>query len=295
MPLLGHHASGPWSIPIPLTFFLVLFAVVYLWGWSSLRSAASTAIPAWRAASFLVGLALIWAALGSPLAMLDEHFLTAHMLKHLLLMTIAPALLLLASPFSPILHGLPQRFVQSILVPMARTPLLHRIGKFFANPVVCWLAATAALVAWHIPAIFASALASPVLHHFEHFTFIAAGTLFWWPVIKPWGDVPNWSGWPILLYLFLATIPCDILSAYLTFCDRVVYLSYLDVPNGSLNSVLQDQQLAGALMWTCITVIYLVPAVALTVQLLQRPSRPEILQHVEQKNLRPSPDSSRTT
>ena len=293
MPFTGHHhVPSPWSIPIPLTLFVALIALVYLKGWSRLRSAA--ALPAWRAASFLVGLALIWAALGSPLGMLDERFLTAHMLKHLLLMTVAPALLLLASPVTPLLRGLPHRFVESILIPASRISPIHRLGKFLANPIVCWLAAALALVAWHIPAIFASALASPTLHHFEHLTFIAAGILFWWPVVKSWSDVPNWSGWPMLLYLFLATIPCDILSAYLTFCDRVVYPSYLEMPNGSLNSVLQDQQLAGALMWTCITVIYLVPAVALTVQLLQRPSRPEILQHVEQENLRPSPDSSRT-
>ncbi len=294
MPFVGHHTSGPWTIPIPLTLFAVLVTLIYFRGWRQLRTADANQIPGWRAASCLAGIALLWIALGSPLASLDEQFLTAHMLKHLLLMTIAPALILLGAPVMLLLSGLPRRFVESILMPASRWSLIQRFGRFLANPILCWLAATAALVAWHIPAIFASTLASPALHHFEHFTFVAGGFLFWWPVIQPWPSVPKWSGWPMLLYLFLATLPCDILSAYLTFCDRVVYPTYLIVSHRAENSVLQDQQLAGALMWTCITIIYLVPAVALTVRLLQRPPRQGILGQIEQNRSQASPDSSRT-
>jgi cytochrome c oxidase assembly factor CtaG len=73
---------------------------------------------------------------------------------------------------------------------------------------------------------------------------------------------------PSCFILFLATLPCDILSAYLTFCDRVVYPVYLNTPQPSGISPLADQQRAGALMWTCITVVYLPPAVILTTRLL---------------------------
>jgi hypothetical protein len=52
------------------------------------------------------------------------------------------------------------------------------------------------------------------------------------------------------------------------FCDRVVYSAYLTRQHFSDWSVLDDQQCAGALMWTCITIIYLVPAAALTIRLL---------------------------
>jgi putative membrane protein len=70
------------------------------------------------------------------------------------------------------------------------------------------------------------------------------------------------------LYLFLATLPCDALSAFLAFCDRVVYSSYLTAPRLFNISPLQDQQCAGALMWTCATFIYLIPAVVVTIQIL---------------------------
>jgi putative membrane protein len=70
------------------------------------------------------------------------------------------------------------------------------------------------------------------------------------------------------LYLFLATLPCDILSAFLTFCDRVVYPSYLSAARVFDLSPLQDQECAGALMWVCVTFAYLIPAVVITLQIL---------------------------
>jgi cytochrome c oxidase assembly factor CtaG len=70
------------------------------------------------------------------------------------------------------------------------------------------------------------------------------------------------------LYLFLATVPCDILSAFLTFCGRVVYPSYLSTACIFSLSPLQDQECAGALMWVCVTFAYLIPAVVITMQIL---------------------------
>jgi cytochrome c oxidase assembly factor CtaG len=72
----------------------------------------------------------------------------------------------------------------------------------------------------------------------------------------------------MLVYLFLATLPCDILSAFLAFCDRVVYTVYLSTPKHFAISALEDQQFAGALMWTCVTIVYLVAAAILTTRLL---------------------------
>jgi cytochrome c oxidase assembly factor CtaG len=123
-------------------------------------------------------------------------------------------------------------------------------------------------VGWHVPAAFTLALRSETWHVVEHSSFLVAGFLFWWPVIQPWPSVARGPRWFILPYLFLATLPCDILSAYLSFCDRVVYPVYLNTPRPFAISPLADQQCAGALMWTCITILYLLPAAILTIQLL---------------------------
>jgi len=72
----------------------------------------------------------------------------------------------------------------------------------------------------------------------------------------------------MLVYLFLATLPCDLLSAFLAFCDRVVYTVYLSTAKHSGISALEDQQCAGALMWTCVTIVYLIAAAILTTRLL---------------------------
>ena len=72
----------------------------------------------------------------------------------------------------------------------------------------------------------------------------------------------------ILLYLFVATLPCDILSGFLVFCDRLVYPVYFSSSQPFGLSALEDQQCAGALMWTCVTVVYLIAAAVVTARLL---------------------------
>jgi putative membrane protein len=244
---------------------LLLTAFVYLRGWTHLRN--TNAISLLRAASFCGGLFSIWIAAASPLAELDEQLLSVHMIQHLLLMTAAPPLLLLGSPVLPLLHGLPKFAMRGALGPLLRAPLVQRIGHAFANPAFCWFAATGILIGWHVPSAFALGLASEPWHHVEHASFLTAGLIFWWPVIPSWPSVshPRWS---TVLYLFLATLPCDALSAFLAFCDRVVYPAYLAAPRRFDISPLADQQLAGALMWVCVTFAYLVPAVAITTRLL---------------------------
>jgi cytochrome c oxidase assembly factor CtaG len=207
---------------------------------------------------------LIWVALGSPLSAFDEQLLTVHMVQHLLLMTFAPPLILLGAPVMPLLHGLPQPFVRAVVGPLFRWPPVQRVGRLLSQPAFCWLGAAAALVGWHVPAAFALGLQSELWHVVEHACFLASGFLFWWPVVQPWPSVAVWPRWSILLYLFLATLPCDILSAFLAFCDRVVYPVYLSTPRPFGISPLNDQQCAGALMWTCVTIVYLVPVTVLT-------------------------------
>jgi cytochrome c oxidase assembly factor CtaG len=275
MPSQVQLVLASWTLPVPLTLAIMLAAFLYLRGWFHLRSVSVTAIPAWRACSFVLGLFLIWVAVGSPLAAFDEELLTVHMVQHLLLMTFAPPLILLGAPVMPLLHGLPRHFAQVVFGPLFRWPPLQWVRRVISQPVFCWLAAVAALVGWHIPAAFTLALQSESWHIVEHACFLGAGFLFWWPVVQPWPSAAVWPRWSILPYLFLATIPCDVLSGFLVFCDRVIYLNYLSTPKLFSISALEDQQCAAALMWTCVTIIYLIPAMILTTRLLATRSSQE--------------------
>lgn len=266
-----------WSLPVPLTLLVVATAVFYVRGWIRIRGASHDTIPAWRLGAFMAGLAATWIAVGSPLVAFDDELLTIHMIQHVILMAVAPALILLGAPALPFLHGLPQPFVRSALGPVLRWRPLQKFGDALTHPAIGWLSAIGALIAWHVPALFELGLRSGFWHGVEHGSFFATGLLFWWPVVQPWPSAPRWPRWRIPLYLFMATLPCDVLSAFLAFCDRVVYTPYLDVRMSFSLSPLQDQECAGALMWLCATFIYLIPAVIITIQILS-PKNPKMVQ-----------------
>jgi putative membrane protein len=262
-----HFEQRFWEFPVSLTLILLLVAALYLRGWISVHSVSGVRNPAWKAGSFFLSLFLIWTAWGSPLAAYDHSLLTAHMIKHLLLMTFAPPLLLLGEPIKMFWHVMP-RLARNTLGNIARQPLVHQVTRTVTRPALCLIVSTLTLVAWHLPALFTLCVRFEILHTVEQITFLGAGLLFWWPVIQPWPTASTGPRWSILLYLFLATLPCDILSGFLVFSDRVVYPVYLSAPRMFGFSVLADQQCAAALMWTCVTLVYLMPAAIVSTKLL---------------------------
>jgi putative membrane protein len=262
-----HIGQDSSEFPFLLAIVLLLAVCHYSFGLMRLRSISRKDTPAWRAASLVLGLALVWLAAGSSLATYDHSLLTAHMIKHLLLMTVAPALILLGEPLRIFWLGLPSS-VHPVFRHAFLRPSLRRLAQFVTNPVLCWTVSALTLLAWHVPALFTLGMSSAIWHTFAELSFFFAGILFWWPVIHPWPSPHSAPQWSILLYLFAATLPCDILSGFLAFADRVVYPMYESSPRLFGFTVLEDQQCAAALMWTCITFIYLVPAVIICSKLL---------------------------
>jgi putative membrane protein len=254
-----------------MTLVFTVLTLAYMRGWLRLRSSAQ-AIGAWRAAGFLLGLGLIWIAAASPLASGDAHSLTVHMVQHLVLMSIAPPLIWLADPVRILPCALPSRLTESVVLRIARSRPVRRLGRLFGHPFVCWLAATIALVAWHVPALLTLGVQSNAWHAIEQASFLAGGLLFWWPVVQPWPTSSTEPRWSIVLYLFLATLPCDALSGFLVFSERIAYPIYSSAHRHATLSALDDQQLAGALMWTVVTIVYLVAGVIVATQSLSRSS-----------------------
>jgi putative membrane protein len=257
-----------WSPPVAVEASLCLATLLYTRGWIRLRAARPKLISVWRLTAFLVGMAGIWLAIGSPLEAFDDVSLTVHMVQHVLLMSFCPPLILLGWPELPLLRGLPKFLARRAIGPILRSEPLKRLGRVLAHPAVCWLATAFALVGWHVPGVFEAALRLEWLHELEHVSFLATGLLFWWPVVQPWPSTPRWPRWSIPLYLFCATLPCDVLSAFLAFCGRVVYVSYLAGPPVFGMSPLQDQECAAAFMWVSVTFILLIPAVIVTMEIL---------------------------
>src|SRR5215475_8363337 len=131
-----------------LTLVLIAIAALYGRGWVQLRKTLSDVLPLWRLGAFLSGVLCLWAVTASPLAMLHHRMLTAHMVQHLLLMTVAAPLILMGAPVITLMHGLPQRFVNRLLVPLLRWPPMQALGHAITHPVFCWLASAGVVIAW---------------------------------------------------------------------------------------------------------------------------------------------------
>jgi putative membrane protein len=255
-----------WLFLLAITSTLVVVAWIYVRGWYALRSAFPNLIAGWRLAAFMSGLIFVWLAVGSPLATFDHQLLTIHMLKHLLLMTVAAPLILAGVPMFIIACGLPRLFIKRY--PPSGSLLTRRLERCFRHPVLCWLAGTAAVIGWHLPHAFQLGMGSSGMHIVEDLSFLVAGLLFWRPIVQSPPTTAGFPRWSVALYLFLATLPCDVLSAFLVFCNRLVYPFYLSAPQQFNVRPIADQECAGALMWVWVTFAYLIPAVAITMQLL---------------------------
>ena len=259
----AHVHLQPSSLPRVTSSVLVITAFLYLRGWLRLRSGSPDVIPTWRLASFMSGLVSVWTVVASPLAPLDHRSLTLHMVKHLLLMTIAAPLVLAGRPELALLGLLSKHVIQSdfLLSP-------GRWVRRCLHSGFCWLAATAVVIGWHLPGAFQLGMRSQGIHLLEDVSFLVAGLMFWWPIVQSSLNATTSPRWSMALYLFLATLPCDILSAFLVFSNRLVYPFYLSTPHLFSLIPLEDQECAGALMWVWVTFAYLIPAVAITIQML---------------------------
>jgi putative membrane protein len=254
-----------WSVPPMATLAIELTALVYLRGWWRLRRSGVSFVPAWRALAFLSGLLTVWIALASPIDALNELLLMAHMLQHMLLMMVAPPLILLGAPLVPVVRGLPGLLRRTVAVPI-------RLGHALTNPIVGVLLMGLVMFAWHTPRWYELALRSEPWHEVEHASFLLVSLIFWWPVVLPWPSRAQWPRWAMVPYLLLADLQNTLLSAILAFSDRVLYPSYARAPRMFGLSALEDQVAAGAFMWVAGSIVFIVPAIVLTIHLLSSQS-----------------------
>jgi cytochrome c oxidase assembly factor CtaG len=273
MPDTSRAIFAEWSPPIVVTGMLVVLGLVYVRGWFVIRKTRPGQFPLWRLGCFLAGLGVIWVAIASPLDGFADVLLSAHMVEHLLLMSFAPPLLLLGYPVVPLLRGLPRVVTIRFLGPLIRIKALRRLGYVLITPLVAWFAMNLAFLGWHVPAAYDFALEHEHWHEFEHLCFLGTSIMFWWPLVRPWPTRESYAGWLLLVYLVMADIVNTVLSAFLAFCDRPVYPYYVSEANPFHVAPLADQRAGAVVMWVIGSVVFLIPAVVLTIRLLQRDER----------------------
>jgi cytochrome c oxidase assembly factor CtaG len=265
--LVPEAVALAWSFEPMVVVPVVAAAALYLRGWAALRPRMPARFGAGRAAAFAAGLGVVLVAVCSPIDALGHRLLQAHMIQHLLLMVVAPPLLWLGAPVAPLLGGLPVRARRAVASVLATRPA-RRLTGVLTEPRVAWVSFVVAFWAWHAPALYDLALRSDLWHHVEHACFFLTALLFWHPVILPWPARQAWPRWGMIVYLLLAEAQATLLSAILTFSDRVIYPAYAAGAGLRGLSPLDDQALAGVIMWVPGSIAFTVPMLWLVLQAL---------------------------
>jgi putative membrane protein len=271
--LLVLSAEGPirpqelwtaWTWSPAVVLGLAAAALWYGYGLRRLWREAGTGrgVPRRAPWAFGAGLTAVALALCSPLDALGETLFAAHMIQHLVLLLIAAPLLALGTAPLALLWALPPTGRRALGAWWRRRHGLARLAGVLTTPAVAWAASVGTLLFWHLPGPYRAALGHEAVHAVEHLTFLATGVLFWWVLLRPDGYRRLHPGLGVL-YVFTAGLPGGLLGALLTFAGRPLY------PGQSAGAALwgltplQDQQLAGLIMWMPGGAIHLAAAAAL--------------------------------
>ena len=246
-----------WPIEPSVGIPVAMAAVVYLRGWSRLRLRLARRFRARHAVVFLAGLATLLLVLSSPIEALTLRWLSAHMVQHLVLMMVVAPMVWMGAPVVPLLVGVP-RPIRGVVLAFTNGRVGRRLTRWLVHPGVGWCAFALSFWIWHVPALYELATGSDLWHHVEHACFLVSALLFWRPVILAWPARAIWPRWTMIPYLALAMFQSLPLAAILTFSDRVIYAGYSSV---------DDQALAGVIMWVPGSLPLLFPLLRLTVEL----------------------------
>ena len=268
METISNALFGSWELNPGVLMPTATLGALYARGWWQLHRRAPDRFGFSQLTAFFAGLITVVFALCSPLHEFAGWLLTVHMIQHLLLMMVAPPLILWGAPYLPLLSGLPRDLSTYGVRPFLSSPTLRSVACFVSHPVFCWSAFISINIGWHLPAMYELPLRSPFWDEVEHVSFLSTALLFWWPIIQPYPWVARTPRWMILPYLFLADFQNTALSAFLVFCERVVYPTYALVPRITSLTPLADQAAAGAIMWVAGSVFFLVPVGLITIELL---------------------------
>ena len=218
-------------------FTLALLVTASLWYAAGVRrlwrrAGEGRGITHAHVAMFASGIAVLAVAAFAPLG----ERLWTHMIQHELLMVLAAPLLVLGRPLQAFLY----------VVPM-------RVPRVLSDPLVAFAAHAVAICVWHLPSVFLAAASDEALHFAQHASFLASALLFWWTIVAR-ADLAAMAS------LFGTMLYTAALGVLMTFARASWYPGY----------ALEDQQLAGLIMWIPVGLAYPAAAIAMAAQWVRR-------------------------
>jgi putative membrane protein len=259
------HASAPDpGVLLPLGAALVLYAS----GYRRLAAKAGRLVQPLAAACFVAGWAVLAVALASPLHALGAELLAAHMVQHELVIVAAAPLLVLGRPVVPWLFALPARWRRG-LGRWSRRGAVRSVWDAASRPLVAFALHATAILAWHVPVAYQATLRSDAAHALQHASFLATALVFWQALFHPRSRARHG---PAVLYLFATSLYTGGLGALLALSPTPWYPAYGAAGAAWGYTPMEDQQLAGLIMWMPGTAMYLAAALALTAAWLRESS-----------------------
>jgi putative membrane protein len=240
-------------IPLCATATLFLFGTVNLW-----RAAGiGRGVRLDQQCVFWSGWLILFLTIVSPLHWLGERLFTAHMVEHGFLMLVAPPLIAYARPSGVMIWGLPSIWRRPVGAVFAGG-FVAALWAVFGNPMVATVAQGIALWSWHAPVLFDWALESEGAHRLEHLCFFFSALLFWWSLLHGRGPGRGERARDGINIgcLFVTILHSGLLGALLTLSPHVWYPVQVHVSASFGLSPLEDQQLAGVVMWVPMGILY---------------------------------------
>ncbi len=241
--MVAVSASG-WQLSPPAVLAAVALSVLYGRAYLRLRRRGRAGYaPWWRAAAFTAAILAALVALASPLDAVADELASAHMLQHVLLGDLAPALGLVALRGPLLVLALPRPLLRAV----ARLGPVREGLRILGRPLPAFSVWAAAVAGWHVPTLYEAALSHPLLHAIQHATFLLGGTLIWWQLVDP-ARRETLSPLARLGYAVLLLAVGGALVNVLVFSGPL-YPSYASLSSRPLGlSAGADQQLAGLVM-----------------------------------------------
>jgi cytochrome c oxidase assembly factor CtaG len=259
-PAMAHGArEGPlgWTLDPLLTVPLALALLIYVVGWARLSRRASTPV---RPTLFLSGWTVLTLTLTSPLHEAGERSFTMHMIEHELIMLVATLLLAASGAGGVLAWGLPKPLRQG-LAGSWKSPL-HALWRRLTDPVTATLVQGVVMWMWHAPPLFDRALDSFAWHVAQHACFFLSSLFFWWAMLHPRGRSAGHG--VSAACLFATTLIGGALGALMSLSSSPWYADYaaMGMTGIGLDPV-NDQRLAGLIMWIPGGLVHGVAALAL--------------------------------
>jgi cytochrome c oxidase assembly factor CtaG/cytochrome c551/c552 len=231
----------------------------------------------WQVLSFAAAIGLFIFILSPQVDEVTDALFSAHMGQHLVLMLVIPPLLVWSRPVLVMLWALPRGwrkgFATSRTAQWIRWTIWHLM-----HPLCVAVLFLGTFSFWHLPRPYAWSLENEWVHTFEHLSFVVTALMFWTLVIEPSGR-RRMSFIPTMLYVSAIAVLSGLPGALMILSPVVLFKAH---GNAALQwglTPLEDQQIAGLIMWVPAGIFFLIPIAWLFVKSLQDAERRQAIAH----------------